>query len=95
MSTKNNLLLRFNQTDFRATAVGQFQLLISFCQISQKTIDDTLFQLITTDHIDTRLMSHTYSILINVHQHFAVIHTMDIVKQSIFLKHFSDLRVVY
>ena len=59
MYAENNLLLRFNQTDFRATAVGQFQLLTSFCQLSKKTIDDTLFQLITTDLINTRLMSES------------------------------------
>ncbi|CAF4290527.1 unnamed protein product, partial [Adineta steineri] len=37
-----NLVYRYSFTDFRASAVGQFQLLASLCEISQETINDSL-----------------------------------------------------
>ncbi|CAF4305961.1 unnamed protein product, partial [Adineta steineri] len=42
-----NLVYRYSFTDFRASAVGQFQLLTSLCEISQETIIKSLVQLLT------------------------------------------------
>ncbi|CAF3938909.1 unnamed protein product [Adineta steineri] len=52
-----NLLYRFPFTDFRASAVGQFQLLTSLCEISQETINDSLAQLLTSDYNDRQVLS--------------------------------------
>ena len=45
----------FNSTDFRATSASQFQLLASFCQLSQETLNNALWKLNTTDYIDAQL----------------------------------------
>ncbi|CAF1437745.1 unnamed protein product [Adineta steineri] len=42
-----DLVYRYSFTDFRASAVGQFQLLASLCEISQETVNDSLVQLLT------------------------------------------------
>ncbi|CAF4141284.1 unnamed protein product [Adineta steineri] len=52
-----NLVYRYSFTDFRASAVGQFQLLTSLCEISQETINDSLVQLLTSDYNDRQLLS--------------------------------------
>ncbi|CAF4421920.1 unnamed protein product, partial [Adineta steineri] len=52
-----NLVYRYSFTDFRASAVGQFQLLASLCEISQETINDSLAQLLTSDYNDRQLLS--------------------------------------
>ncbi|CAF0990553.1 unnamed protein product [Adineta steineri] len=52
----NKQYSQLNYTDFRLSAVGQFQLLISFCQLSQRTIDESLSQLNVTAYIETQLV---------------------------------------
>ncbi|CAF1400286.1 unnamed protein product [Adineta steineri] len=52
-----NLVYRYSFTDFRASAVGQFQLLTSLCEISQETIIKSLVQLLTSDYNDLQLLS--------------------------------------
>ncbi|CAF0842602.1 unnamed protein product [Adineta steineri] len=52
-----NLVYRYSFTDFRASAVGQFQLLASLCEISQETINTSLVQLLTSDYNDRQLLS--------------------------------------
>jgi hypothetical protein len=54
---QNGPFLRFDRTDFRRTAVGQYQLLSSFCALSRKNVQDALLQLSTTAFTDTRLVS--------------------------------------
>ncbi|CAF0796397.1 unnamed protein product [Didymodactylos carnosus] len=53
----DNLFPRFNHTDFRATATGQFQLLSSLCRLSQKTVNDSVSQLASTDFINAQLIA--------------------------------------
>jgi hypothetical protein len=52
-----NLSTRFNRTIFEAQVNGQFQLLVSLCELSQKTVRDGLLQLGATDYIDAQLTS--------------------------------------
>ncbi|UJR12054.1 hypothetical protein I4U23_016232 [Adineta vaga] len=47
---------RFIETDFRASAFAQFQLLSSFCNLSQKIVNDSLRQLIKSDFINSDLL---------------------------------------
>jgi hypothetical protein len=54
---EGDLVRRFVPTDFRASATGQFQLLASLCQLSQETINDSLSQLMTSDMINSQLLS--------------------------------------
>ncbi|CAF4168289.1 unnamed protein product [Adineta steineri] len=54
---QGNLVYRYSFTDFRASAVGQFQLLTSLCEISQETINTSLVQLLTSDYNDRQLLS--------------------------------------
>ena len=54
---QNGPFLRFERTDFRRTAVGQYQLLSSFCALSRKNVRDALLQLNTTAFTDTHLVS--------------------------------------
>ena len=49
--------IRFNRTDFRATATGQFHLLASLCKLSQKTTNNALSQLLASGYIDAQLTS--------------------------------------
>ena len=44
-------------TDFGVSAPGQFQLLASLCQLSQQTINDSLSQLMTSDFVNSQLLS--------------------------------------
>lgn len=46
-----------NHTDYGAQVIGQFQLLVSFCKLSQKTIHDSLSQLVATDYVNNQLIS--------------------------------------
>jgi hypothetical protein len=48
---------QFSPTDFLYSASGQFQLLASFCQLSQETINNSLSQLGVSDFINTELLS--------------------------------------
>ncbi|CAF4311549.1 unnamed protein product, partial [Adineta steineri] len=52
-----NLVYRYSFTDFQASAVGEFQLLTSLCEISQETINTSLVQLFTSDYNDRQLLS--------------------------------------
>ena len=52
-----NQFSSFDRTDFRATAISQFQLLASLCQLSQKTVNNTLSQLLASNYIDAQLTS--------------------------------------
>ncbi|CAF4437680.1 unnamed protein product, partial [Adineta steineri] len=52
-----DLVYRYSFTDFQASAVGQFQLLTSLCEISQETVNDSLVQLLTSDYNDLQLLS--------------------------------------
>ena len=54
---QNGPFLRFERTDFRRTAVGQYQLLSSLCALSRKNVRDALLQLNATAFTDTRLVS--------------------------------------
>ncbi|CAF0985731.1 unnamed protein product [Adineta steineri] len=54
---EGNLVYRYSFIDFRASAVGQFQLLTSLCEISQETINTSLVQLLTSDYNDRQLLS--------------------------------------
>ena len=54
---QNGPFLRFDRTDFRRTAVGQYQLLSSFCALSRKYVQDAILQLNTTAFTDTQLVS--------------------------------------
>ncbi|CAF0789752.1 unnamed protein product [Adineta steineri] len=54
---RGNLVYRYSFTDFRASAVGQLQLLTSLCEISQETINTSLVQLLTSDYNDRQLLS--------------------------------------
>jgi hypothetical protein len=54
---KNGPFLHFNRTDFRRTATGQYQLLSSFCALSQKTVQDAILQLNATAFMDAQLIS--------------------------------------
>jgi hypothetical protein len=47
-------LTRFSHTDFRSTAVSQFQFLASLCQLSEDTVNNALSQFKTTDHINVQ-----------------------------------------
>ncbi|CAF1399346.1 unnamed protein product [Rotaria sordida] len=47
-----------NYTDFRTTAIGQYQLLASFCQLSRQVLNDALSNLLTSHFIDTELLSY-------------------------------------
>jgi hypothetical protein len=40
--------LQLNDTDFRRTATGQYQLLASLCELSQQVVDDGLSNLLNT-----------------------------------------------
>ena len=51
------LSTRFPPTDFRASATGQFQFLTSLCQLSERTVRDSLSQLMTNDLINTQMLS--------------------------------------
>jgi hypothetical protein len=50
---------QFSPTDFFYSASGQFQLLASFCQLSQETVNNSLSQLGVSDFINTELLSLT------------------------------------
>jgi len=50
---------QFSPTDFLYSASGQFQLLASFCQLSQETVNNSLSQLGVSDFINTELLSST------------------------------------
>ena len=52
-----DLVGRYPPNDFRASAVGQFQLLASFCQLSNETVNNTLIQLLNSDFMNTQLLS--------------------------------------
>jgi hypothetical protein len=52
---EGNLSTRFDRTNFGAQINGQFQLLVSLCELSQKTVHDGLLQLGATDYIDAQL----------------------------------------
>ena len=54
---EDNLFDRFNSTDFEPAANGQFQLLISLCKLAQKTVNNSVSQLIATNYIDAQLIS--------------------------------------
>lgn len=54
---KGNLVNLFSPTDFRYSATGQFQSLISLCKLSQETVNNSLSQLLTSDFINTDLLS--------------------------------------
>ena len=54
---QNVPFLRFDRFDFRRTAVGQYQLLSSFCALSRKYVQDAILQLNTTAFTDTQLVS--------------------------------------
>ena len=47
----------FNRTDFQATAIGQFQLLISLCLLSQETVKNSLSELLATYYINAQIAS--------------------------------------
>ena len=48
---------RFPPTDFRTSATAQFQLLASLCQLSERTVRDSLSQLMTNNLINTQILS--------------------------------------
>ena len=52
---KQNSFLQYNYTDFRRTSVGQFQLLLSLCQLSRSTVNISISQLEATHYIDSQL----------------------------------------
>jgi hypothetical protein len=54
---EGNLSTPFRRTDFETQVNGQFQLLVSLCEISQKIVHDSLLQLGATDYIDAQLTS--------------------------------------
>ncbi|CAF1167899.1 unnamed protein product [Adineta steineri] len=47
----------YSPNDFMYSAEAQFQILASFCQLSQKIVADSLIQLGVSDFIDTQLLS--------------------------------------
>ncbi|CAF4078004.1 unnamed protein product [Adineta steineri] len=47
----------YSPNDFLYSAEGQFQILASFCQLSQKIVADALMQLGVSDFINTQLLS--------------------------------------
>ena len=47
----------FSPIDFYHTAHGQFQLLQSLCKLSEETVNQSLFQLLESDFINTELLS--------------------------------------
>lgn len=49
--------IRFNRTDFQATATGQFHLLASLCKLSQKITSNALSQLLASGYFDAQLTS--------------------------------------
>ncbi|CAF1360546.1 unnamed protein product [Rotaria sordida] len=49
---------QLNYTDFRTTAVGQYQLLASLCQLSRQVLNDALLDLSTSHFIETELLSY-------------------------------------
>jgi len=49
--------LQLNYTDFQTTAIGQYQLLASFCELSQQVVEDGLSNLATSNFIDSQLLS--------------------------------------
>lgn len=55
--------LQVDSSDFRRTATGQFQLLASLCNLSQEVVNESLSTLLTSNFIDTQLLS---SKLLNV-----------------------------
>ncbi|CAF1427266.1 unnamed protein product [Adineta steineri] len=48
---------RYSAYDFYSSAVGQFKLLSSFCNLSKETVSESIFQLETTDFINNQLLS--------------------------------------
>ncbi|CAF1186952.1 unnamed protein product [Adineta steineri] len=48
---------RHSPYDFYNSAVGQFKLLSSFCNLSKETVFESIFQLETTDFINNQLLS--------------------------------------
>ncbi|CAF0868541.1 unnamed protein product [Adineta steineri] len=64
---------RHSPYDFYNSAVGQFQLLSSFCDLSKETVFESIFQLGTTDLINDQLLSfdilnNTIEVLVNEFQ---------------------------
>ncbi|CAF4268195.1 unnamed protein product, partial [Rotaria sordida] len=49
---------QLNYTDFRTTAIGQYQLLASLCQLSRQVLNDALSDLSTSHFIETELLSY-------------------------------------
>lgn len=54
---RNGPFVHVNRTDFRRTAIGQYQLLSSLCALSEKIVQDAILQLNSTAFIDARLIS--------------------------------------
>ncbi|CAF1033494.1 unnamed protein product [Adineta steineri] len=54
---KRNNKKRHSPYDFYNSAVGQFKLLFSFCDLSNQTVSESIFQLGTTDFINNQLLS--------------------------------------
>lgn len=52
-----NQFSSFDHTDFQDTALSQFQLLATLCQLSEKTVNNTLSQLLASNYIDAQLTS--------------------------------------
>ena len=48
---------RYPRTDFRYSAIGQFQLIVSLCHLSQDVVNDFLLRLMNTDLINTQLLA--------------------------------------
>ncbi|CAF1277980.1 unnamed protein product [Adineta steineri] len=48
---------RHSPYDFYNSAIGQFKLLSSFCNLSNETVSESIFQLGTTDFINNQLLS--------------------------------------
>ena len=54
---EGNLGFRFPVNDFRVSASAQFRLLASLCQLSRKTMENSLLQLMENDLINSDLLS--------------------------------------
>ncbi len=52
-----NIIYYFTPTNFQYSAYGQFQLLASFCKLSQETVTDAILQLTKSDFINIQLLS--------------------------------------
>ena len=95
-----NSFLRYNYTDFRRTSVGQFQLLLSLCQLSLTMVKVSISQLKATNYIDSQLTSPndfieriktvTNDFKINAPKSFLT--TLDIIRQ---VTHANQLMSMY